>query len=490
LEGYTTEPTLKAKTSKIAFASLLLMIIGFFVPTIRIATLLLTLAVVSGIAAIVKIKRSNGRLTGRWIAILSITVSAILFLIAGVFCLLSLDAPPIPDDYTIADLRSAGPEYADSFKLLMMLADEEGADPNSGAAAGLSSHDVAVIENAYRTFFTDNHVNVSEISKEKAQSINRAWENAKKGRDIIDALGAFEEIADLTEPDILGELTSFYSLKYLADLYTTYACMKQSTSSSKESVQELIVMDAVFRKLGTNTRRSDLKLICFLGLGKNIRAANFLLNDSRTSQESLELLAEHFKPLANEQVSCRNPIIFDYLESKKGLDEDIYKLLENDLAKRLRRSPIIKRNSTLKLSKNSCDYWINIDAGKDDWSALSIWPSSYPGWLPSIPPDWSKIPRYYFIYNPIGSLLVTVSTRSFERFVENKTSLRILDDLLQIVLNTRLGRGASMKARVYSDEYIIDVENKIIFSPGPDGESYTKDDIKLPINPEVLNLTQ
>jgi hypothetical protein len=42
----------------------------------------------------------------------------------------------------------------------------------------------------------------------------------------------------------------------------------------------------------------------------------------------------------------------------------------------------------------------------------------------------------------------------------------------------------------YSDEYIIDAEKKIIFSPGPDGKSYTKDDIKLPINPQVLNLAE
>jgi hypothetical protein len=42
----------------------------------------------------------------------------------------------------------------------------------------------------------------------------------------------------------------------------------------------------------------------------------------------------------------------------------------------------------------------------------------------------------------------------------------------------------------YSDEYIIDVEKKIIFSPRPDGKSFTKDDVKLPINPAVLNLAK
>ena len=44
--------------------------------------------------------------------------------------------------------------------------------------------------------------------------------------------------------------------------------------------------------------------------------------------------------------------------------------------------------------------------------------------------------------------------------------------------------------RAYSDEYIIDIEKRIIFSPGPDGKSCTKGDIKLPINPQALNLAE
>ena len=60
------------------------------------------------------------------------------------------------------------------------------------------------------------------------------------------------------------------------------------------------------------------------------------------------------------------------------------------------------------------------------------------------------------------------------------------DDLFQIVLNKRLDKEMSLKARAYSDEYIVDIENRKIFSPGPDGKADTKDDIILRINPEVL----
>ena len=62
----------------------------------------------------------------------------------------------------------------------------------------------------------------------------------------------------------------------------------------------------------------------------------------------------------------------------------------------------------------------------------------------------------------------------------------VQDNLFQIVLNKRLGQEVSLKALAYSDEYVVDVVNKKIFSPGPDGKAGTKDDITLRINPEVL----
>ena len=76
---------------------------------------------------------------------------------------------------------------------------------------------------------------------------------------------------------------------------------------------------------------------------------------------------------------------------------------------------------------------------------------------------------------------------AWERIFEINTKVQIHDDLLQIVLNKRMGKEVDLKARAYSEEYIIDIEKKRILSPGVDGEIGTKDDIKLMINPEVLN---
>jgi hypothetical protein len=100
-----------------------------------------------------------------------------------------------------------------------------------------------------------------------------------------------------------------------------------------------------------------------------------------------------------------------------------------------------------------------------------------------------QFPWYYRRYNPAGSALLRISTPALGRVLEIKTKHQVHYDLLQIVLNKRLGKEFSLTARAYGDEYIIDVDNKKIFSPGPDGIPHTKDDIKLIINPEVLNFT-
>jgi hypothetical protein len=60
--------------------------------------------------------------------------------------------------------------------------------------------------------------------------------------------------------------------------------------------------------------------------------------------------------------------------------------------------------------------------------------------------------------------------------------------MLKIALNKRLGEEIDLTARAYSDQYIIDIEKKYIISPGPNGKIGMGDDIKLPINPEVLGL--
>jgi hypothetical protein len=100
------------------------------------------------------------------------------------------------------------------------------------------------------------------------------------------------------------------------------------------------------------------------------------------------------------------------------------------------------------------------------------------------------LPKIYQFYNPVGFALLGILTPVFDRVFELQTRLEVHGDLLQIVLGKRLGKEVSLRARVYSDEYIIDIKEGIIFSPGPDGEANTEDDIKLMITLEVLGLVE
>ncbi|NOR66368.1 MAG: hypothetical protein GQ528_03320 [Woeseiaceae bacterium] len=170
-----------------------------------------------------------------------------------------------------------------------------------------------------------------------------------------------------------------------------------------------------------------------------------------------------------------------------------YLLLKSGISRALGSSPagktrLFKPNSTLRLYKNGFDNWLNTHypSGGPASTRLSVWPDIYPFDEPDPLQKRVLLFSVYRCYNPIGSL--AMRTGGFFRGADpgKNTNMFVQDDLLQIVLNKRLGKEASLKARAYGDEYIVDIDNKKILSPGPDGKSDTKDDITLPINPELL----
>jgi hypothetical protein len=215
----------------------------------------------------------------------------------------------------------------------------------------------------------------------------------------------------------------------------------------------------------------------------NIQIANFIINNPQTSRDSVELLAQHFTPLTNEDIYLRNPIIFDYLSFKNELRT----ISTKSRLKYAVFSPL-RLNSSFRVHRNYCDNWIAAEENRQDIEEFKVWPTLYPNLPVTIDPN-GNFPWYYKAYNPIGSMMIGILTPALERIFQIRTKLQIHSDLLQIVLNKRLGRQISLKALTYSDKYIIDIENKKIFSPGPDGQLHTEDDIKLIINPEVLGFS-
>ena len=210
-------------------------------------------------------------------------------------------------------------------------------------------------------------------------------------------------------------------------------------------------------------------------------AANYIVNCSDTSEKTLEVLAGHFKPVANDYTSLRNGVVFDYLLTKSM----IYQASEES------SSMFFKPNSACRVYRNYCDDSLAVLSGVDkrNGERFSVWPGFYPKKISDIEVSvGTEVPEFYRYYNPYGSSLIGKLGESFSGRLVADVNYKVLNDLFMISLNKRLGREVSLKARAYSEEYIVDVEKKMIFSPGPDGELFTQDDIKLFIEPAVLGL--
>ena len=486
----TNECETKTKTSKFAIIGLIFLVLGSILSSvsmafssIQIVILTTVLPVIFGIKSLVDIKKGRGRIKGKALAVFEIVVPICL---APVCIFWSMDAALIPNDYTIADFRSAPREYNCSFDLLMKLSEEEKDLPDA-PLIGLSVEDINTITIVNTIIGKEDFVRIKDEVRTHSENIYLAWKNGRKGRDIISELDAFQEIADLTEITALTESDQditygfLRNLRHIAYLYQSYIYLEIAEGDEKTVINELIKLDSVFRKFSINARSSVSKLLCIAGLATDIRTANFLANNPRIPEESLVLLAEHFRPLNNAHTSFRNPLLFEYLTTKKTLDAVFHEDMHE-------RPSMLKRNSAARLFRNFCDRWTVVSEGIEGFKRpeLSVWPAICPNWLHVKLDSEGNVPGIYKYYNPVGSLLVGILVPAIERIFEIKTKLEIHDDLLQIVLNRRLRKEIRLNARAYSDQYIVDVEEKRIFSPGPDGEANTEDDIKLTINPQVL----
>ena len=461
------------KLSKLAIVALVLGIFSlFFFVSAGIP------AIVIGIISTLRIRRSGGKLKGRYIALAGMNISIVFMCIFYLFW--SIDAPPIPNDYTVADLRSAPARYAESFEVLKTLIDED-YDISGVSPIELTKSDKDMSAEIRGIIKTGKKSEISQILNYYGEEIKQIWADNERARDVIPRLNEFPEIADLTEPSVDFKLILRQDLIELAYLYEVYLNLQTKQDDIHAVTIQLIELDSVFRKLSLNARPMIGKFVCYFCLNADIVTANAIANNPQAAQESIEMLAGHFTPLTKEQLSLRNVVLFEYLINRNNSSD----LLGQSI---MGKTPLLKRNSTLRFYRNVCDNGINVleDIEDSDNVVFSVWPSVYPCMEPVSFQARKPLPLLYIFYNPVGSLLLRVRFFPYESLLKLKTAVKIQDDLLQIVLNKRLGKEFSLKARAYSDEYIVDVENKKIFSPGPDGKADTSDDIMLRINPEVL----
>jgi len=426
------------------------------------------------------LRRNNKKKKNRITSVIAVVALLLGSFFSVIFTCLCIDAAPIPNDYTIKNIKSAAPEYSYTYNLLNTFADKD-KYLKDAPAIGLSAEDIAKNDEIHNIFKQDDLQNISQQLQENEKDILLLWEKAQKGRDIFTKLDSFPEIADLTKPDLL-KIDVYYlvNIRYLSYLYRSYICLQSCKGNHQNAINELNRLDSIIKKMNVNAHWIITKLVCIACLAIDIQTANFIINNPETPHESLLTLKQCIIPLSNEHTSLKNSLMFEYLIYK---NETI-----NASNKTVRRNPYfspLKLNSSLRLYRNIIDKWIADEENRTPPKEMRVWPAFYPN-LPVKTDNQGKYPWYYKVYNPSGILLVEIFRPALERIFVIKTKLQIHSDMLQIVLNKRLGEEVSLKALAYSDEYIVDIEKRLIFSPGPDGEIGTKEDIKLSINPELL----
>ncbi len=307
------QPKGKARTSKLAILSLVLGVLSL--PFFVLAGLP---AMVIAITSIVQIAGSRGALKGAAIALAGMIVSVLMMCVFAV--LWCLDARPIPNDYTLADLRSAPAECAESFEILKTLIDEDWSLPGA-PAIGLTKEDVKVIDEVSEVIEDGAASQIAESLSEHAAQIEQAWTRAEKARDAIRRLNEFPEIADLTEPRVGAKTMRWHNLIELARLYQAYVNSHTDPNDIQAVLSDLIELDSVFRKLALNVRGFMEKLICLGCIGEDMVTAKAIVNNPLVARESVELLARHFTPLTKEQMSMRNGILSEYFLLRSVVSE-------------------------------------------------------------------------------------------------------------------------------------------------------------------------
>ena len=462
----------------VSFALIVLSFILIFLKPVS-AFIVAILALCSEIAAIPDIlrkynKQKKNRISN-YIAVVVLIFSSFFVVILTYFC---IDAAPITNDYTIKDLKSAAPKYSETFYILNNLSDER--HQNEGHAIGFSKEDIEKIEEIKSIFELDELQSISKKLLEYEEDILLLWKKSQKGRDILTKLNSFPEIADLTKPSFEIDIPYVANIRRLAYVYHSYICLQSIKGDHETAINELIVFDLLFKNISIYSHKITIKMLCIACFNLDIKTANFIINNPQTPDESLLALKRYVILLSDEQTSLRNSLMFEYLSYKN-------EIIKMSKTKALRRKSItpLKLNSSLRLYRNIIDKWIADEENRTPPKEMRVWPLLYPD-LPVRIDKEGKLPGYYKVYNAVGFLLIEMLKPALERVIVIKKNLQVHADLLRIVLNKRLGEEVSLKALAYNDEYIVDVEKGLIFSPGPDGLNGTKDDIKLSINPEVL----
>lgn len=386
------------------------------------------------------------------------------------------DAAPIDDDYTLADLLSADPTYNHTYDLLISSFFSKHSDSDGTPSIGLDREEIDFLHTLHQSRPSDLSGRI-EWRNQHREELYRLWNKAEKARGIVHRFAEFEQIADLSEPGLSETSMSTVDCRSLAELYCNVVPLMVQDGRIQEGLSGLIEWNTFTRKLSVTARTMTTKLMCYGILLSCLDTANEINNHSNATRQTIEILKEQFPALTPEQISLRNPLLFEYLSAIKQYSVFRYLFF-------------FKHMSSVRLLRNYTDKILTQENGPAKTvPTYTVWPF-WLSFMPDVGTDIEVLPWYYRYYNPGGPIIAGIFLTPVERLPDFITHLQINDDLFQCVLSYRLEERADLSARAFGDTYVVDIEKKRIYSQGPDGNALTNDDIWLPIEPDVLGLVE
>lgn len=316
-----------------------------------------------------------------------------------------------------------------------------------------------------------------------AVEIETAWAEAVEGRTLLDQLNKFNGIGDLTEPMFNGLPFDFRPWRNLAQIYWAHAFLLCEQNRPGEAVQVLAQLESVVRKMVPYSRTLVHKMICIAILSGNMSAAQTVLCDPRTDAASLLLLRDAFNPIAWEDISLRDEMIFGAISSREWLgnmqmadvgqfthDATDYPPMQHAVMCLL--SPLVyHRNRTMNDVETS-------------YKLLAESASSFPQVYPASADKWSgwESNRRVPLRNPVGVWLIRMSHPSFVSAFNQANRTKVGSDLLALEIAHKLGESLTLNDPWTGEPYRVDSATGTFSSSGPDKMPDTKDDIRLPLD--------
>ncbi|MBN2590998.1 MAG: hypothetical protein JXA96_14120 [Sedimentisphaerales bacterium] len=457
----------QSKTSKLAVFSFILSI-----PTIYISIFTGIPSILYGYKSILKIRKSQGKLKGKTLAKAAIVVSLVLLALNRV---LFMDAAPIRNDYTINYFKTPYLLLPQSYSTLISIGSNTNDHLKDALGIGLSNSDVNNIRLINKIFTNQDLNTISQDILENESTIESIWKKSSLERYTFAMLDQYRKISELPEGLKLGKIPEYnIVLRHLSSIYRAYICLQASKGNYQEALKELKLWDSINKKMSLGSLDVITKQANIASFNLEINAANFIINNADTPTDillELKPLIDSYSPQVHS--SLKYMIIAEYLKFKQSLSK-------------VRYAPLLRYNSTLKLQKNIYERWIAIEGDPNKIPELKVWPDFYPD-IPAV--DYNsqdnKLHWLYRIYNPFGSFMASKTRLNLFGLYLMKIRLISSMDMIKIVLNKRLTAQPNPDTFKKVGKYQFNPEKKRIYTIIPDGEEF-----ELPINPEVLHLSE